>query len=265
MNDITITDRLVPSQTGQLFARQWMPVGTDHLTPIVMLHDSLGSVELWRDFPQKLAQATGRKVVAYDRMGFGRSSPNPNRLAADFIKDEGRTGLSDVCRALGIGPVILLGHSVGGGMALSAGATLADRVQAIISLSAQAFVEDRTLEGVRQAKIQFQAPDQMARLAKYHGDKAPWVLDAWIETWLDPAYAGWSLDEDLVGLRCPVLCVHGEEDEFGSMAHPQRIVALASSPVEMVMIDGGGHMPHKEDQPRLLALISGFLEANARA
>lgn len=259
MTEITITDTFVTTAGGELFVRCWQPQGSEARAPIVLLHDSLGSVELWRDFPLKLAQATGRKIVAYDRLGFGRSSAHPTMVQADFIKDEGRTALATIRQALNVGPMILLGHSVGGGMAISAGATHATETLGIITLSAQSFVEDRTLQGVREAKINFQNPDQVARLAKYHGDKAPWVLDAWTETWLDPSYAGWTLDDDLAQLQSPVLTIHGEKDEFGSMAHPERIAQMASSPVQSVTIEGGGHMPHKEQTERVLELVRDFI------
>lgn len=262
MNNITIADTFLPSSGSQVFVRQWQPAEQTGLSPIVLLHDSLGSVELWRDFPLRLAAKTGRRVIAYDRVGFGRSDAHAGVLKPDFVRDEGRTTLDDVCRALEVGDMILMGHSVGGGMALSAGATHADRTVGIITLSAQAFVEDRTLDGIREAQANFQDEAQVARLAKYHGDKARWVLDAWIETWLAPSFADWSLDADLAGLQCPVLTIHGENDEFGSKAHPDRISSLAASPVQVVMIENGGHMPHKEQPERVLELVADFIDTN---
>ena len=265
MNDTIVSDSFIPTLGGQLFVRQWQPEKTTPLTPIILLHDSLGSVELWRDFPLKLSVATGRIVIAYDRLGFGRSSAHPGLLQADFIKDEGRTALASVRESLNIGPMILLGHSVGGGMALSAGATYGEEVAGIITLAAQAFVEDRTVAGITEAKTNFANPDQVARLARYHGDKARWVLDAWIETWLAPSFADWTLDDDLRQLRSPVLAIHGENDEFGSKAHPERIAARSASRVQAEMIAGGGHMPHKDHTDQVLDLVVTFLKSNAIA
>lgn len=258
MTDTNVTDSFVHAPGGKLFARRWTLATPTALSPIIVFHDSLGSVDLWRDFPAKLAQATGREVIAYDRLGFGRSDPHPGHLAPDFIKDEGRTGLPAVRKAFGIDRMVLFGHSVGGGMAISAGSIFADETDGIITLSAQAFLEDRTVAGIEQARAGFQSEEQIARLAKYHGQKAKWVLDAWTETWLAPSFSDWSLDKDLAVLRSPLLTIHGEQDEYGSKAHPDRIKACSGAPVKVVMIENGGHLPHKEQPELVLELIGEF-------
>ncbi|MCY1546802.1 3-oxoadipate enol-lactonase [compost metagenome] len=130
---------------------------------------------------------------------------------------------------------------------------------ALISESAQAFVEDRTLAGIREAKAGFQQDGQLDRLARYHGDKARWVLDAWTETWLSPAFADWTLDTELQRLDCPVLAIHGETDEFGSALHPQRIAALTDGPARLLLMDGCGHVPHRERPEAVLEAVIGFL------
>lgn len=244
---------------GTLFARVWGRLGPADV-PIVLFHDSLGSVELWRDFPARLTAATGHPVVAYDRLGFGRSDPHPGRLDADFIRHEARSSLPAVRRALRIDRMILFGHSVGGAMAVAAAAAFPDASVAVITEAAQAFVEDRTLAGVSAAKSAFAASDQIKRLARYHGDKARWVLHAWIDTWLDPEYATWTLDDDLHGLRCRVLALHGDRDEYGSSRHPARISGLAPAGSELVVFDDCGHVPHREMPERVLEAVTGFLD-----
>lgn len=240
-----------PAQSGRL--------------PIVLLHDSLGAIGLWRDFPAMLAACTGHPVIAYDRLGFGNSDSHPSRLGHDFIRDEAHAFLLPLMDHLEVEQAILFGHSVGGGMALAAAAQLPGRIAAVITESAQAFVEDRTLEGIRAAKKNFADPAQLARLAKYHGndlEKARWVLDAWTETWLAPEFAGWSLEEDLRKLRCPVLAMHGDLDEFGSGRHPEMIAGLPSAFAgqgECVMFEGCGHVPHRENPALVLETVMGFL------
>ena len=224
-----------------------------------MLHDSLGSVDLWRDFPPSLAALIGRRVIAYDRLGFGKSDPNPEMLGPGFIDDEANTGLAYVRNALGIDRMILFGHSVGGGMAIAGGAKFASQTDAVIALSAQAFDEDRTIEGINEAKLVLQDQGQLARLARYHGDKANWVLDAWIETWLAPSFAKWSLDEALRRIQCPILAIHGDHDEYGSRAQPDRIAALASGPVTVHLVENCHHLPHKERPDEILHLIHKFV------
>jgi pimeloyl-ACP methyl ester carboxylesterase len=245
---------------GRLFARTWgEPGGQDGPAPIVLLHDSLGCVELWRDFPARLAVVTGRPVVAYDRLGFGRSDPHPGTLEPDFIRGEALAGLSPLRAAFGIDRMVLFGHSVGGAMAVAAGAALPAVTEAIITESAQAFVEDRTIAGVREARSAMRAPDQLARLERYHGDKARWVLDAWTETWLSDAFADWNLDDDLRGVRCPLLAVHGDRDEYGTRAFPERIAALPAARTEVLIVEDCGHVPHRERPEPVLRAVSRFL------
>lgn len=248
----------IPTPAGRLFAARWQPVDATG-APIVLFHDSLGSVAQWRRFPALLAAATGREVIAYDRLGYGRSDRHSGRLELDFIDDEARTGFRQLREALGIGPFIAFGHSIGGGMAVACAAAWPGDCEAVVSLSAQAFTEDLTLQGVARVSAQFRPPEQLARLAKYHGDKAGWVLDAWADTWLDPGFADWTLDDDLRRVRCPLLALHGTLDEYGSARHPRRITALPQGPTTMRMLPGVAHFPHKERPELVLELVSGWL------
>jgi pimeloyl-ACP methyl ester carboxylesterase len=226
----------------------------------VLLHDSLGSVALWREFPQQLADATRRDVLAYDRLGFGQSDPCPGQLGPGFVAQEAETAFAAVHRGLGLEDFIVLGHSVGGGMATMVAARFGAQCRALVTESAQAFVEERTLQGIRAARDDFARPGQMDRLRKYHGDKAAWVLSAWVDTWLSEPFAGYRLDEALEQVRCPVLAIHGENDEFGSLVHPERIRDRASGPVEVEIVAGGGHVPHREQPERIAQRIARFLE-----
>lgn len=260
---IRIDDHCIATTSGTLFARRWRPefAGRDDPT-ILLFHDSLGSVELWRGFPEALASATGLPVMAYDRLGFGRSDPNPCRLGRDFIMDEARVSVAALRTQLRIDRLIPFGHSVGGAMAIATAAAYPEASAAVITESAQAFVEDRTLAGIRDAQAQFADPGQMARLARYHGDKAQWVLDAWIKTWLGPDFADWTLDGLLAQVRCPVLAMHGDHDEFGSDAHPARIAAMAGGPSSTVFFEDCGHVPHREQPERVLQDVTGFFASS---
>jgi len=248
----------IETDKGRLFARSWP--GAGDAAPVILLHDSLGCVALWRDFPAALAQATGRRVIAYDRLGFGRSDAHPGRLDADFVITEARDGFAAVRVALGIDAFVALGHSVGGGMAVSIAGEYADACRALVTMSAQAFVEDRTLAGIRDAARGFAEPGQIDRLVRYHGDKAQWVLDAWVETWLSPAFAGWSLDDVLPRVRCPVLAIHGDADEFGSTRHPESIATLSTGPGTARILPGCGHVPHREREGEVAEMIRAFLD-----
>ena len=257
---IVTTDHWIVHPSGRLFARQWQPDGVGSaVAPIVLLHDSLGCVEIWRDFPALLAAATGRRVVAYDRLGFGRSDARVGRPSRDFVADEAATILPALREQLGIVRFVVVGHSVGGGMAVEIAAQALGDCEALVTMAAQAFVEDRTIAGLRVAREQFEDPGQVERLARYHGGKAPWALDAWLGQWLDPAFASWSLAEALPRVTCPVLAIHGEQDEYGSAAHPRRIVDGVAGPARLEMLPGVGHVPYREQPGLVVRLVSDFL------
>jgi pimeloyl-ACP methyl ester carboxylesterase len=245
---------------GRLFARLWAPPQAAG-SPIILFHDSLGCVELWRGFPSALAMRTGRQVIAYDRLGFGRSDPRDDTLGMDFIADEANTFFPALRAELGIDRFVACGHSVGGGMAVHCAAQFGAACAALITESAQAFVEDRTLQGICAAQELFKDPAQVEKLGKYHGDKARWVLDAWIDTWLAPAFAGWSLESVLPRVTCPLLAIHGSDDEYGSPRHPALIGRLTGGPTRVEVMPDTRHVPHREREQAVLDLIAAYLHA----
>ncbi len=253
-----IEDRHVDLPGGRVFVRRWRPAAP-RAAPLVLLHESLGCVEAWRDVPPALAQRLGREVIAYDRLGFGRSDARTRRPSLDFIGEEAQTAFPALRDALGLDFFALLGHSVGGTMALAIAGAAPQRCEAVVSVSAQAFVEPGTLDAVRRAQSEFRQPALYARLARRHGEKTDWVLDAWFGVWLDPAFAGWTLDADLARVRCPVLAIHGDRDEYGSAAFPRRIVAGVAGRAEMVLVNDCGHVPHRERAAEVLSGVERFL------
>lgn len=264
MNTHPTTEHWIATAKGRLFARCWRPVHVDAAkAPIVLFHDSLGCVELWRDFPERLSITTGSIVIAYDRLGFGRSDPHAGSLDAGFIRQEADDGFAAVRDRFGLGTFIAFGHSVGGAMAAVVASSNPGSCRALVTESAQAFVEPRTLEGIRDASRAFEERDQFARLRKYHGDKAAWVLDAWVNTWLGDAFRGWRLDDHAPQLPCPVLAIHGELDEFGSPRHPQRIASLATSTAVVKLLADCGHVPHREKAGVVLETVATFLSRYA--
>jgi pimeloyl-ACP methyl ester carboxylesterase len=246
---------------GNLFVRQFAPSveGMDADASILLFHDSLGCVDLWRDFPQQLASATGLRVVAYDRLGFGRSDPHPGPLPSTFIGDEAREIVPRLREKLRFDQMVLFGHSVGGAMAVATAAHLSQVCTSVVTESAQSFAEDQTHSGIRNAQAEFEQPARFERLARYHGVKARWVLDSWIETWLSPAFADWSLDEYLRDVRCPTLALHGDRDEFGSIRHAERITSCTQGQSRMVVLKDCGHVPHREQMMRVLTEVAAFV------
>jgi len=251
----------VPTDRGRLYVKTWTPPAAAG-APILLFHDSLGCVALWRGFPAALAVATGRPVIAYDRLGFGRSDRRDDRLTPDFVAQEGAAAPALLRAALGEGRFVAFGHSVGGGMAAQVGATFGPRCEAVVCVSSLAFVDERGRAGIRRESAAFTAPGGLDRLARHHGDKAKWVLDAWVGTWLAPAFDDYDFDAALAACLCPVLALQGDRDEYGGPEHPARIAAAARRGTMRVIADCG-HFPHREREAELAAATAAFLAGAA--
>lgn len=260
------TDRWIACDGRRLFVRVWAgsAAPADGGAPIVLFHDSLGSVELWRDFPARLAARTGRSVIAYDRLGFGRSDARTDVLAPTFIADEADTCFAALGEQLGVGGFVAFGHSVGGAMAVHCAARFPRDCEALVTVSAQACVEEVTVGGIRAAQLQFADAGQFGRLEKYHGGKAQWVLDAWTGTWLSPRFASWTLAGELARVRVPALAIHGSEDEYGSTRQPDLIAAWSGAEVRVEILQGVHHLPHREQPDQVVRLVGDFLGAGVR-
>lgn len=245
-----------------IFTKIFSPSRAGHAiesAPIVLFHDSLGCVELWRDFPQQLADASGRICFAYDRMGHGRSPARQVPPSFDFMEEEADFFLEKILPTTGIQTFVALGHSVGGGIAAIVASKSKDCV-ALITEGSQAFVEDRTRAGIHSAKASMEADNLLARLQRYHGDKAEDNLSAWMNIWLDPAYAGWSLEKWLIHISVPALIIHGDLDEYGSFRHPEIIASAVKGSAKKVLLRDTGHTPHRERPEETLGHIVGFLQ-----
>ena len=249
---------MVPVLDGQVFVKQWSPAKNADKPPMMLLHESLGCVGLWRDFPAQLCQQLGRVVYAYDRLGFGRSSPREKIPSVNFVHEEATLYFPQIKAQLGLNRYLLLGHSMGGGMVLNIAAN--DReCAAVISIAAQVFVENLTLQGIKAAQTLFAQPSQFARLQKWHGNNAAWVLNAWTQVWLSEEFRDWSLATLLPTITCPVLAVHGDNDEYGSVVFPQQITEQTSGSGEMLILPGCGHSPHLEQAEYVLKAINAFI------
>lgn len=231
----------------------------------VLLHDSLGCVDTWRDFPELLAERIGSDVIVYDRQGYGRSSPfGPTPRTVHYLAQEAQV-LRDLLDALEIDSAILFGHSDGGSIALLAAATEPNRIAAVVTEGAHVFVEDVTLRGIRAARESLGTTDLADRLARYHGDKVPALTSAWIDTWLSPEFRSWNIERHLPYIRCPVLVIQGELDEFGTIEQVNAIVRGVGERARPLMIPGIGHTPHREARDAVLNATSAFIAAATNA
>jgi pimeloyl-ACP methyl ester carboxylesterase len=244
---------------GRMLVREWAPPNPVSAPAIILLHDSLGCITLWRDFPAALSTRTGRRVVAYDRPGFGQSDPFPERLPLDFIYTECGASLPPLLAALKIDRFVLFGHSVGGGMSVAGAADFGVRCTGLISESAQIFREERTFAGIRTAQPNLvPGSSQRERLKKYHGEKTDWVLSSWIDNWLDPTFV-LDLTGHMKKIRCPVLALHGDLDEFGSTDQAAYLCDRVTGPAQLHLMKDCGHVPHRDRPGEILETVAKFL------
>lgn len=194
------------------------PAGAGDPPVLVFLHEGLGSIAQWRDFPAALCRATGLAGLVYDRWGFGGSEPLELPRPRDYLEREAERALPRVLEACGVERPILVGHSDGGSIALLYAAAHPARPLACITEAAHVFVEAVTLDGIRAAADAWRTGGLPARLARYHGDKTEAVFRGWTETWLRADFRDWNIEARLPAIACPLLVIQGADDEYGSKA-----------------------------------------------
>lgn len=225
---------------------------------IVMLHEGLGSVSMWRDFPRRVADTTGRSVVAYSRQGYGRSSPLRDPRPVRFMHDEALVVLPEVLDALFIRRPILLGHSDGGSIALIHAGGSGREVAGLVVMAPHVMVEDVSIASIAQARIAYAQGDFRVRLGRHHDD-VDGAFRGWNEVWLDPAFRDWSIEAYLPRITCPVLAIQGEDDEYGTMEQVDRI-GRAVPHARVLKLARCGHSAHREQAAEVLEAIRGFVE-----
>ncbi len=226
---------------------------------IVFLHDSLGCTILWRDFPQRLANATQCNLLIYDRLGYGQSAPMPTYERPVNYMELEADKLNDLLVAQGIGDAILFGHSDGGTIALITASKYPDRIRTVICEAAHIFVEEITIAGIRAAIETYGTTDLAQRLAKYHGGKVDTLFKAWTETWTRSNYRDWTIESLLPAITAPLLFIQGDADEYGSLDQVRRTVSQVSGHGEEYILAGIGHTPHKEAPVEVLNACMKFI------
>jgi len=233
---------------GRSLAYEWIGQDANGTPALVFLHEGLGSIRQWRDFPAQLAKATGCRALVYDRYGYGQSDVlKEERRSVRFMHDEALDALPEMLAALEIDNPILIGHSDGASIALiHAGAGHA--VRGVVAMAPHVFIEPICIASIKKAKTTFETTDLATRLARYHRD-ARKTFYGWADVWLDPDFAGWDIREEyLAGVRAPVLAVQGHDDEYGTMAQLDEIARRVSGPCELLKLEKCGHAPFR-DQP----------------
>ena len=235
---------------------RWWGPGPEDAPTIVMLHEGLGCVGLWRDVPVQVAKATGLGVMAYSRAGYGQSDPVALPRHLDYMTREARDVLPEVLNGLGIARPILLGHSDGATIAAIHGAT--SPVRAMVLIAPHFFTEPSGLAAIAQAHTAFETGDLRSRLARHHADP-DCAFRGWSDAWLDPGFRDWDVSDAIGRIGAPILAIQGEDDPYGTCAQIGVIERRATVPVEVLTIPGCGHAPHLEHSDRTLAAITRFL------
>ena len=224
---------------------------------VVMLHEGLGSLAMWRDFPSRLASATQTNVIVYSRHGYGRSAALQGRRAVRYMHDEALLVLPQFLDALEIDNPILFGHSDGGSIALIHAGGSGRKVRGAVVLAPHVFVEDLSVASIAAAKVTFETANLRERLGRYHND-VDGVFRGWNDIWLDPAFRSWNIEEYLPRITCPVLAIQGESDEYGTMEQITRI-ARGAPDVESIALANCRHSPHRDQPERVLAAAARFI------
>jgi pimeloyl-ACP methyl ester carboxylesterase len=224
---------------------------------LVMLHEGLGSVSMWRDFPEQLAQATGCRTLVYSRHGYGGSSPLDAPRGVDYMHEEARIWLPAILERLGIRRPVLFGHSDGASIALIQAARPESELAGIIALAPHVKVEDLTVHGIAAAKSAYLETDLRSRLSRHHADvdSAFW---GWNRIWLDPAFRRWNIEALLPSIRCPVVAIQGEEDEYGTMEQIASI-ARAVPCARLLALAACRHSPHRDQPQAVLSAAREFV------
>lgn len=226
------------------------------LPSLVFLHEALGSIPQWRDFPERLCQAVQRSGFIIERQGHGASAPLTKQRDIHYLQEEATAVLPQVLEQLGLEKPILIGHSDGGSIALLYAAYFP--TTAIVTMAAHTFVENITLQGVRRALTL--KDFLISRLEKYHGDKARALFHAWNDTWLSAAFRHWDIREELSQITCPVLAIQSKDDEYGTMKQVEYIVAGVKHPVMTLVLEKGSHHPHLRAAEMLIEKIPFFIQ-----
>ncbi|HLS69660.1 MAG TPA: alpha/beta hydrolase [Kiloniellales bacterium] len=236
-----------------------LPGGDDDAPMVVLLHEGLGSISLWRDFPQKLAAATGCPLLVWSRHGYGRSDPLTGPRKVDYLHEEALLALPELLEKLAIARPLLVGHSDGATIALLFAALAECPVEGVVAIAPHVFVEEISLEGIRQAGEAFRGGKLAEALARHHRD-ATSTFAGWHDTWLREDFRDWNIEDCLPRIEAPLLLIQGADDEYATLAQLDAIEAGVSGPSQRLVLPGCGHIPHREREAETLAAIAAFVQ-----
>ena len=250
---------LLNLENGSIEYQVWDSAADPGAPTLVMLHEGLGSVTMWRDFPGKLADFLGLRVIAYSRYGYGHSAPARIPRPVNYMHDEALVVLPQFLRKLEIERPILFGHSDGGSIALIHASR--HPVQGVIALAPHVFVEELSVRSIAAAKVAYENTNLRERLARYHADvdAAFW---GWNDIWLHPDFRSWNIESFLRDIHRPVLVIQGADDEYGT-TDQVRAIASGSGDVELSLLPKCGHSPHRDQPEQVLATVRAWISSKS--
>ena len=249
---------------GDLEYQLLVPSQSD-VTTLVFLHEGLGCLAMWRDFPRQVAHMTGCRVLTYSRAGYGGSDPCTLPRPITFMHNEGLNVLPQILDVAGIQKAVLVGHSDGASIALiNAGGVTDERIRGLVLMAPHVFVEELTLASIREAKTAYHKTDLRSRLARYHGDQVDNTFRGWIQAWLDEDFATWNLESFLPQIEIPTLLIQGDHDNYGSLRQLETINEHLPGGAEVVILPDCGHSPFREYPNETLQAITEFLEKHLK-
>jgi pimeloyl-ACP methyl ester carboxylesterase len=225
---------------------------------LIFLHEGLGSVSHWKDFPSRVANATGCPVTVYSRYGSGNSDLLNEDRAVSYMHDEALSVLPDLIAQLRIVNPILIGHSDGGSIALIYAGSH-DKLRGLVLLAPHVFVEDLSVTSIAEAKAKFETTNLPEKLARHHKD-ASRTFWGWNNIWLHPDFRSWNIEEYLPRISCPILAIQGVDDQYGTMAQIDAIVKQSRGPVEVLILPDCRHSPQRDQPEAVLAAIAKFVK-----
>lgn len=238
----------------------WHGPGPAEAPTLVFLHEGLGAVSTWRDFPARLAAATGCGALVYSRAGYGRSETVPLPRPLRFMHDEALVVLPDVLRAAGVRDAVLVGHSDGASIALvHAGGAPSVPLRGLVLEAPHVFCEELTVRSIAAAGLRYREGALRAALERHHGSNVDVAFWGWNRAWLDPGFRAWNIEGYLPAIDAPVLLVQGEDDAYGTPRQLDAIAAGCQGRVERVLLAGCGHAPHRDQPERVLMEMAAFI------
>ncbi|GEO41703.1 alpha/beta hydrolase [Skermanella aerolata] len=243
---------------GRRLDTKWIGLRDGSGPVLVFLHEGLGSIELWRDFPGRIAEATGLPALVYSRHGYGRSDPLTGKRPLRYLHHEALEVLPAVLDACGVADPILIGHSDGASIALLAAGAGVVPVRGAVVMAPHVFVEDITIAGIEKAATAWKEGGLARALARYHTDPEG-AFRGWNEAWLSPEFRAWNIEEYLPSIRCPLLAIQGVDDEYATLAQIDAIERQVTGPFERQDLADCRHTPWRDQPDPVAAAIAHFV------